>query len=86
MERINLFKKHLEEKRAVKIIAGIDNFDMESVKRVVTAADKTGASAVDICADEDIIKDPKKYGLKIVKKYKVNDMYGERNVFEIETL
>ncbi len=56
MERINLFKKHLEEKRAVKIIAGIDNFDMESVKRVVTAADKTGASAVDICADEDIIK------------------------------
>ena len=56
MERINLFKKHLEEKRAVKIIAGIDNFDMESVKKVVTAADKTGASAVDICADEDIIK------------------------------
>ena len=57
MERIDLFRKHLEEKRAVKVIAGIDNFDIESVKKVVTAADKTGASAVDICADEDIIKE-----------------------------
>lgn len=60
MERIDLFKKHLEEKRAVKVIAGIDNFDIESVKKVVTAADKTGASAVDICADEDIIKEVRK--------------------------
>ena len=56
MERIDLFKKHLDEKRAVKIIAGIDNFDMESVKKVVASAEQTGASAVDICADEDIIK------------------------------
>ena len=56
MKRIDLFKRHMEEKRAVKVIAGIDNFDMESVKKVVTAADQTGASAVDICADENIIK------------------------------
>ena len=56
MERIDLFKKHLDEKRAVKIIAGIDNFDIEIVKKVVASAEKTGASAVDICADEDIIK------------------------------
>ena len=56
MKRIDLFKRHTEEKRAVKVIAGIDNFDMESVKKVVTAADQTGASAVDICADENIIK------------------------------
>ena len=33
MSRIDLFKRHLEEKRAVKIIAGIDNFDIENVKR-----------------------------------------------------
>lgn len=56
MKRIDLFKQHLEEKRAVKVIAGIDNFDMECVKKVVTSADKTGASAVDICADENIVK------------------------------
>lgn len=55
MKRIDLFKKHLEEKRAVKIIAGIDNFDAENVKNVVIAADKAGASAVDVSASEEII-------------------------------
>ena len=29
--RIDLFKQALEEKRAVKVIAGIDNFDIEKV-------------------------------------------------------
>ena len=55
MSRIEMFKKALEEKRAVKIIAGIDNFDSESVKKVVMAASNSGASAVDICADPEII-------------------------------
>ena len=55
MSRIESFKRALSEKRAVKIIAGIDNFDAESVKKVVMAADKAGASAVDICANPDII-------------------------------
>ena len=34
MSRIESFKMALEEKRAVKIIAGIDNFDAESVKKI----------------------------------------------------
>ena len=55
MSRIESFKRALEEKRAVKIIAGIDNFDAESVKKVVMSADAAGASAVDICANPDII-------------------------------
>lgn len=55
MKRIDLFKKHLDEKRAVKVIAGIDNFDLESVRSIILSADKAGASAVDICADEKII-------------------------------
>ncbi len=54
MNRIDLFKQHLKEKRAVKIIAGIDNFDVENVKKVVLAANQAGASAIDICANEDI--------------------------------
>lgn len=54
MSRIELFKKHLSEKRAVKVIAGIDNFNIESVKKVVAAANQSGASAVDICANEEI--------------------------------
>lgn len=54
MGRIDLFKKHLSEKRAVKIIAGIDNFDVENIKKVVSAANQAGASAIDLCADENI--------------------------------
>lgn len=55
MSRIESFKRALSEKRAVKIIAGIDNFDMDRVRNVVSAADRAGASAVDICADKEII-------------------------------
>ena len=55
MSRIESFKRALNEKRAVKIIAGIDNFNAENVKKVVLAASNAGASAVDICADPNII-------------------------------
>lgn len=55
MNRIDLFKQDLSEKKALKIIAGIDNFDKESVKNVVNAAQIGGASAVDICYNEEII-------------------------------
>lgn len=55
MSRIDLFKDHLSAHRAVKIIAGIDNFDADRVKKVVVSASNSGASAIDICADPDII-------------------------------
>ncbi len=55
MSRIDGFKRALEEKRAVKIIAGIDNFDIDNIKKVVTAASSSGANAVDICANPDIV-------------------------------
>jgi len=55
MSRIDSFKEALSEKRAVKIISGIDNFDVNKVKSVVMAAEQAGASAVDICADREII-------------------------------
>lgn len=55
MSRIESFKRALSEKRAVKIIAGIDNFDAEKVKKVVMSASNSGASAIDICANPDII-------------------------------
>ncbi len=57
MSRIDLFRQHLTEKRAVKVIAGIDNFDIENIKKVVTSAEQTGASAVDICARPEIISE-----------------------------
>lgn len=57
MSRIENFKRALEEKRAVKVISGIDNFDIEKVKKVVKSAEAAGASAVDICADPEIISE-----------------------------
>lgn len=57
MARIDSFKHALEEKRAVKVIAGIDNFDIENIKKVVSSSEKSHASAVDICAREDIIRE-----------------------------
>ncbi|MBQ3818945.1 DUF561 domain-containing protein [bacterium] len=57
MTRIETFKQHLTEKRAVKIIAGIDNFDIENIKKVVTSAQSAGASAVDICAKPEIVSE-----------------------------
>ncbi len=56
MSRIDLFKNALKEKRAVKIIAGIDNFDLDRVKNVVLAATQAKASAVDISAKPEIIE------------------------------
>jgi len=40
----------------VKIIAGIDNYDIEKVLKVARAAQAGGADAVDIAADRDIIE------------------------------
>lgn len=40
----------------VKIIAGIDNFDAERVLKIAMVAEAGGADAVDICAEEKIIK------------------------------
>ena len=57
MARIDLFKQHLQEKKAVKVIAGIDNFDIVNIKKVVSSAENSGASAVDICAKEEIVKE-----------------------------
>lgn len=56
MGRMDLFKQHLREKRAVKIIAGIDNFDIENVRKVVSAANQSGASAIDISASAEVFE------------------------------
>ena len=84
--------KHFDKRT---IVGGAVRNPQPGIQKFVTALDYSSmypsnkeGSNIDSSSrvDEDIIKDPKKYGLKIVKKYKVNDMYGERNVFEIETL
>ncbi len=59
MRNLEIFKRQLREKRAVKIIAGINNFDLDSVASVCRAAQIGLASAVDVAADEKVIKTAK---------------------------
>lgn len=56
MNKREQLRKAVAEKRCIKVIAGIDNFDTDRVKQVVLAAEKGGADAVDICANKEIIK------------------------------
>ncbi len=42
--------------RALKVISGLTNFDRHSVARTVKAADKGGATFVDIAADADLVR------------------------------
>ena len=56
MKRIDSFKRRLAEKKAIKVIAGIDNYDIDKVSKVVTAAQAGGADAVDIAASEELLK------------------------------
>ncbi|KAF8031101.1 hypothetical protein BT93_D0328 [Corymbia citriodora subsp. variegata] len=48
--------KGFHERRALKIISGLQNFDRENVSSVVTAADKGGATHVDIACDPELVK------------------------------
>nr|XP_004233104.1 uncharacterized protein ycf23 [Solanum lycopersicum] len=48
--------KEFHEKKALKIIAGLQNLDKENVASVVTAADKGGATHVDIACDPELVK------------------------------
>lgn len=46
----------LEHGRALKVISGLNNFDRDRVATVVKAADKGGASFIDIAADANLVR------------------------------
>nr|GMD04367.1 Ycf23 family protein [Ipomoea batatas] len=48
--------KEFHQKRALKIISGLQNLNKENVTAVVTAADKGGATHVDIACDPELVK------------------------------
>ncbi|OIP77918.1 MAG: hypothetical protein AUK48_02915 [Oscillatoriales cyanobacterium CG2_30_44_21] len=50
-----LIANALSNRTALKIISGLQNFDHDSVKMVVQAADRGGATFVDIAADAELI-------------------------------
>jgi hypothetical protein len=53
----NKIKAKLADKSLLKVIAGINNFDLEQVMKIAAAANHTNADLIDICADENIINE-----------------------------
>ena len=46
----------LVERRALKVIAGLTNFDAASVERIARAAGRGGADLLDIACDPELVK------------------------------
>ncbi|MEX0270671.1 DUF561 domain-containing protein [Leptolyngbyaceae cyanobacterium UHCC 1019] len=53
---IAMLNAALEQRCALKVISGLNNFDRDRVAAVVNAADQGGATFVDIAADPDLIR------------------------------
>ena len=49
-------QKAFDRSRVLKVISGLNNFDPKSVAATVKAADRGGASFVDIAADPDLVR------------------------------
>ena len=49
-------QKAFDESRVLKVISGLNNFDANSVAATVKAADRGGASFVDIAADPELVR------------------------------
>jgi len=56
MKKLDILNEQLSEKKLLKVIAGLGNFDKNKVKNIVTAAISGNAKSVDIAADEELIK------------------------------
>lgn len=54
---MNKIIKLLDENRLLKVISGITNYDLNKVRKIVHSAQIAGAVLVDICDDENIIKE-----------------------------
>ena len=56
MRRIEMFKQAMNEKRALKVISGINNMDLERVEMIVSSAIEAKATAVDVAASVEVIE------------------------------
>jgi thiamine monophosphate synthase len=56
MTHLQTLHAALRERRLVKVIAGIENFDKASVMAIAKAAAQGGAQAVDIAADAELVR------------------------------
>ncbi|MBR1907456.1 DUF561 domain-containing protein [bacterium] len=55
MRNMENFKRALSERRALKIIAGMNNMDLDRVRMVVSSAMEAGADAVDVSANRQVL-------------------------------
>lgn len=55
MNRAEKFQAALQARRAVKMIAGIANFDLENILNVARATEAAGAQAIDVAARAEIV-------------------------------
>lgn len=53
--------KAIKERNLVKVITGLDNFNIRSVIQMVKAAEAAGATYIDIAANNSILKEIKKH-------------------------
>nr|YP_010338705.1 hypothetical protein MW444_pgp105 [Glaucosphaera vacuolata]UNJ18655.1 hypothetical protein [Glaucosphaera vacuolata] len=54
------FFNQLEQKKAVKIISGINNFNVQNIASIIEAAEVGKATYIDIAADVNIVKSARK--------------------------
>ncbi len=56
MRRIEMFKQAMNEKRALKVISGINNIDLERVEMIVSSAIEAKATAIDVAAKQEVLE------------------------------
>ncbi|MGK7930622.1 MAG: DUF561 domain-containing protein [Microcystaceae cyanobacterium] len=56
MTRLSQLSNTLQQRKALKVISGLNNFDFDNVTAVVKAAQAGGATFVDIAADTNLIR------------------------------
>ncbi|MBR1680639.1 DUF561 domain-containing protein [bacterium] len=56
MRRIEMFKQAMNEKRALKVMSGINNWDLEIVEMIVSSAIESKATAIDVAAKEEVLE------------------------------
>jgi deoxyribose-phosphate aldolase len=56
MNMLNSLQTAFASNRVLKVISGLNNFDRDRVAMVVTAADRGGATFIDIAADPELVR------------------------------
>ena len=51
-----MFKQAMNEKRALKVISGINNIDLERVEMIVSSAIEAKATAIDVAAKQEVLE------------------------------